>query len=158
MNVEFINPVIEATRNVIDTMTHMPLMVGRPHLRERDRQYRIYKVSAAIQMSGAVAGQFVVSFTQGVALALAAALIGESKAEIDADCLDALGEIANMIAGNAKQHLQGGLVSISPPRVLPAGEVTYPPRLPFVVFPVDTPKGRFIIEVGFAEQASSQAA
>lgn len=153
MNVAYINPIIGATKHVIDTMIHVPLMVGQPQLRDRQRQCRIYKVSAAIQLAGSVAGQIVVSFTQGVALALADGLIGEQHREIDADCLDALGEVANMIAGCAKKELGAGLVSISTPKLVPSGQISYPLDMPFVVFPFDTAKGRFIVEIGFKEQA-----
>ena len=156
MKVEYINPFIVAARNVFDTMIHVPLTLGKPFLKEQDQ--RTYRVAALVGLSGTIEGIVVMRFSHPVALALASGLIkGEVKA-IDADCLDALGEIGNMIVGNAKKDFPGGLVKISVPKVVTDDkQIHYPANTPVIVIPCDTGPGRFVIEVSFKMQDTPDA-
>ncbi len=158
MDVNYINPFIIATRNVFNTMIHVPVVLGKPSLKQRGDETGQYMVSATIGLSGNVTGSVVLSFSQSVALALAAGLIGCPKEEsISPDCIDALGEIANMIAGSAKQQLPGEGNSISLPNVvLGKHYVAYPTGVPIIVIPCDTPEGKFVMEV--ALRLTSKAA
>ena len=148
MNVAYINPFLASTRSVFETMVRAKLSLGAPALkRAEDRLFKLYTVSAMIDLSGAVVGRVVVSFSPTVAYAVGGALAGRSFDRVDEDLMDALGEIANMIAGGAKTSMpQGGNVQISTPRVIPAHAVTYPPGVPVIVLPFDTTAGRFVIE------------
>ena len=74
--------------------------------------------------------------------------IDELIEELDEDCLDAVGEIANMIAGNAKTDFPGGANAISVPRVIIGRDnVPYPPSTPIITIPCETDQGRLHIDV-----------
>lgn len=145
MDVAYINPFITATRNVFDTMIHVPMMLGKPHLRERTSSS--YIVAASIQLTGTVTGSVTLCFPEAVALALVSGLTGEECRSLDADCLDALGEIANMIAGNAKKDFPDSGVGLATPSVTEPKNVKYPDKTPVIVIPCTTGKGRLAIEV-----------
>jgi chemotaxis protein CheX len=75
--------------------------------------------SAAISYSGGIEGGLHLSGSKAAVLKLAAALLGEAREEMDADMCDALGEMANMVAGGVQGRLEGelGTISLSPPEV-----------------------------------------
>ena len=62
--------------------------------------------------------------------------------------VDAIGEIANMIAGNAKTHFPWEGTAISVPSVVVGKhKVSYPSGLPIIAIPCMTDKGKMVIEV-----------
>jgi len=153
MDVTFINPFIVSSRQVFELMINLPLRLGKPSLRTRGTPN--YTVSAIIGLGGAVTGCVVLGFSQQVALALASGLTKTTIDALDADCVDALGEIVNMIAGSAKKNLPGGLSTLSIPNViLGSHKIQYPTGVPIVVIPCETLVGAFTIEV--AIQLNSQ--
>lgn len=157
MDVAYINPFLTSARAVIDQMVKVPMTLERPFIRERaDGQTMI---TAVIQLSGAVAGTVAIGFTQPVAVALASGLAGTTLKSINSDCIDALGEIVNMIVGSAKKDFPAnGLTTISVPQLhLGPNKVKFPPGLPVIVIPCETPKGRFNIEVAL-QRALAKAA
>jgi chemotaxis protein CheX len=163
MDVNFINPFLVSTKEVFDTMVHLPITLGKPYLR-RDTESK-YDVSTAIGISGAVTGSAILSFPQDVAVAVASGLAGSPFKNLDQDCIDALGEVANMIAGSAKGRLPGGQNKLSLPNVvLGQHRVAMPSGVPIIVIPceVQIPSERrpvvknFIIEIAF--RAASTAA
>jgi chemotaxis protein CheX len=148
MNVSFINPFLIATRHVFDTMVHVPFTLGKPYLKQpTERMFKLYKVSAVIGCAGAVRGLLVLNLSEPVVMALVAGMTGVPVHRLDADCIDAIGELASMIAGGAKKDLPGGHVHISTPAVRRTYQVVYPENMPVVCIPVDTGLGRFVIEV-----------
>lgn len=144
MDVAYINPFIVATRIVFDTMIHVPFMLGRPHLRERAMSS--CAITATIQLSGPVSGAVVLCLPESVAMALASGFSGTTCSKLDADCLDALGEMVSMISGNAKKDFPAGGVTISTPKVSTSG-VIYPQGNPVIVIPCTTSKGKLALEV-----------
>jgi chemotaxis protein CheX len=158
MDVSYINPFLVAIRNVFDKMVHVPVALGKPYL--KDRSGPQFAVSASIDLAGAMVGRIAISFSQSAALALASGMAGKPLTGLDADCLDALGEIASMVTGDAKKDLPGdGLTTISVPSiVLGSHKVVYPQNSPILVVPCETPKGRFVVEVSIRRQVVAKAA
>ncbi len=153
MNVAYINPFIRAASNVFSTMVKMPATLGKPYLRNADQCVRRKcGISVSIGLSGTVSGMVVLSMSEAAALAMASGLTGSPLGRLDADCYDAVAEIANMIAGGAKQHLPGGLTSLSLPKLTPTRDVAYP-RGPVVAIPFESGVGPFVIEVALREAA-----
>jgi chemotaxis protein CheX len=157
MDVNYINPFITSSRKVFELMIKLPLTIGRPHLRGAEDGN--YAVSAVIGLGGAVTGCVILGFSQRVALALAGGLAGSTFSAVDSDCVDALGEIVNMIAGHAKTELPGGLSTLSVPNVI-TGEhrVQYPTGIPPIVIPCNTQAGPFFIEIAIRKTAAPAAA
>ncbi|MBW1796529.1 MAG: chemotaxis protein CheX [Deltaproteobacteria bacterium] len=62
-------------------------------------------VSGVIGLTGEVNGTISVSFTEKSILAIVSNMLGEEMKELNEDIRDAVGEIANMISGQARQEL-----------------------------------------------------
>ncbi len=150
MDIKYINPFITAVKNVFNTMIDVPLKLGKPFLK-KDR-LPPNEISAIIGLSGSVTGCVVINMSQKIAFELVSALVGDEVTELDDDCTDAIGEIANMIAGNAKTDFPGENNSISVPSVIIGQhEVSYPTGLPIITIPCETSNGQFLIEIAIKE-------
>jgi len=146
MDVKYINPFLLAVKNLFDTMIHVPFVLGKPLLKQDN--VPLYEISGIIGISGSVTGCVVINLSKQVALQMVSALVGEQVTELDADSTDAIGEIANMIAGNAKKDFPGGDASISVPSVVVGKHQTaYPSGVPIISIPCDTSAGRMMIEI-----------
>ena len=157
MDVKFINPFIAAIKNVFSTMVQVEVSVGKPQL--RSDQISSADVSGVIGLSGDVTGAVVLSFPEKVATRLASKFAGVEM-EIDhPDFADAVGELTNMVAGNAKKDLTGLSVSISLPSVIVGAqhEVSQLKACPQLVIPCQTPLGPFNVEVSMLVEKQSQA-
>ncbi len=158
MDVRYINPFLVSVRKVFDMMLNMPFTLGKPHLKAEALPH--YDISGIIGLTGSVTGSVVISLSKSLALQLAGALSGEEFTEVNEDCTDAIGEIANMIAGGAKKNFPGdGSASISTPSVVVGKHhVAYPSNMPIISIPCDTSAGRLAIDVALKETAVHAAA
>jgi chemotaxis protein CheX len=150
MDVKYINPFIDAVKNLFGTMIDVPFKLGQPSLKKANLPE--YEISGIIGLSGNVSGCVVINLSREIALQLVSALIGDEVDEVDEDCTDAIGEIANMIAGNAKTNFPSGGTSISVPSVVVGKhKVSYPSGLPIIAIPCMTDKGEMVIEIALKE-------
>jgi chemotaxis protein CheX len=150
MNVNYINPFLLAVQNVFDTMINLPYNLGKPTI--KNSSATAYDVSGIIGISGEVIGCIVVSFPTQIALKVGSCLLGEELKEIDGDCTDAVGEVANMIAGDAKKRFPKDNTTISVPSVIIGNhKVAYPSGIPIISIPCETESGPFAIEVALKE-------
>ncbi len=135
MDVRFINPFIVAIKNVFSTMLTTEIIVSKPVIAPSDE--RTADVSAVIGLSGDAIGSVVLSFPLATAV----------KASHQ-DFSDALGELANMIAGSAKSKMDGLMISISLPSVVIGRHDVFQPRqAPRLALPCDSVLGRFCVDV-----------
>jgi chemotaxis protein CheX len=156
INPKLIVPFVNSVRSVFATMVKVATQVQRPHIKTAPAPS--YDVSSIIGFSGQIVGSVVVSFQREAAESLATAFAGTPLKLSDNDFADAIGELANMIAGGAKTQL-GSLASISIPSVvIGSGHVIA--RLtdvPCIVIPCTTPVGNFAVEVNIKELAAPSA-
>jgi chemotaxis protein CheX len=146
LNSKLIMPFVHSTMNVFTTMVHVKPEISKPRL--KDDAETTYDVSGVIDFSGDVIGSVVVSFELETARKLVNALVGSEIDPSSADFVDAIGELANMIAGNAKKDL-GCAANIAIPTVI-IGKARLIGRLtgvPCVVIPCHTSVGDFAVEV-----------
>jgi chemotaxis protein CheX len=133
-------------------MLSLPLKVGQPVLKKDAKPS--FDICGVIDISGEVNGQVVVSMPEPLAIVLASELLGEAREMLDEDGIDAVGEIANMISGNAKTDFPGGTSAISVPRVVVGKDkLTYSAAAPIISIPCETEKGPLHIDVGLASAA-----
>jgi len=150
MDARYINPFLKAVKNVFDTMINVPFTLGKPSLK-RDK-VPSYEISGIIGITGEVSGCVVVSLSKGIALQLASALLDEQIKDVNDDCTDAIGEIANMVAGDAKKDFPKGNTSISVPTVvIGTHQVAYPTSIPIISIPCVTSGGELTIDVALKE-------
>lgn len=146
LNPKLIVPFVNSVRAVFSTMVKVKTEVDRPMVKGTPAP--TYDVSSIIGFSGDVVGSVVVSFQLTAAKKLVAAFAGVEIDENSPDFADALGELANMIAGGAKKDL-GVNASISTPSVVMGHGHSIPPlrEAPTLVIPCRTPVGDFAVEV-----------
>ena len=146
MKTAYIKPFVDAVQTLFETMIPLPVKVGEPSLNQDARPFD--DVCGVIDMDGEVEGRVVVSMSEPLALILASELLGDTISQLDEDCIDAVGEIANMIAGNAKTDFPGGANAISVPQVIIGrDQVPYPAATPIINIPCETDQGLFHIDV-----------
>ncbi len=104
VNVEFINPFIDATRNVFQTMCGVEISRKKLFLKE---DYRMMgDVSGVMGLTGTATGSVVVSLSKDLACTIVGKMLGEDPSnDLTDDVCDGVGEIINMIAGQAKAML-----------------------------------------------------
>ena len=146
MKAAYINPFVDAVRRLFKTMLTLPVTIGPPELNQEAKPR--HDVCGVIAVAGEVNCQVVVSMMPPLAMSLASELLGDTVEQIDEDCLDAVGEIANMIAGNAKTDFPEGAGTISVPSVvIGRDKVAYPRATPIISIPCETGKGPLHIDV-----------
>ncbi len=151
MDVRFVNPFVAAVRQVFKTMAGVEVQVLKPRLKTDDTS----DVSGIIGFSGDAAGAILLCFPQDVACKLASAFAGEEMTIEHPDFEDAIGELANMVAGSAKAEFQDLCVNISLPSVA-VGEhhavhvSALGPETSRLVIPCQTDRGSFHVEVAMA--------
>ncbi|MEO0531346.1 MAG: chemotaxis protein CheX [Planctomycetota bacterium] len=148
MKVEHINPFLKAVTNTFSTMLQADARRGDLEL--GDAKNRQYPISGLIGLSGKASGMVVINLSTEVALKAASAMLMDDITEVNDDVLDAVGELANMIAGQAKTDLEQYDLSVSLPNVI-TGEnhcVRFPSTTPPLAVPFDTDFGPIRLEVG----------
>lgn len=105
MDVKLINPFINATLNALETMAFTKARAGNPYLKKD--QVACGDVSGVIGLTGEVSGTISVSFTKKSILAIVSNMLGEEIKELNEEIQNAVGEITNMISGQAGQKLEG---------------------------------------------------
>ena len=148
MRVEYINPFINATMHAFETMVDCKLTRGE--IRLLDGVSPVHEVSGIIGLSGKAVGTVVLSLSKEMALKAASALLLMEVTEINDDVTDAVGELANMVAGAAKSELEEYKLSISLPSVITGSghEVRFPSNVTPICVPFSSPWGPLSLEVG----------
>ena len=139
---------VDSTQSVFSTMCGIELAAGEQTSNE-DPSKR-YQVSGIISLSGSLKATIVVSIHEDLIFSVADAFLGTRPTEIDADVIDLVGELANMIGGNAKERMQMDGLSLGLPTVV-AGEnhrVAYTSGMAITVLPFDSSNGPLSIELG----------
>lgn len=157
INPKLIVPFVNSARTVFSTMVGIETTVKRPHVKGNPSPS--YDVSGLIGFSGEVIGSVVVSFQREAAIKLVSAFTGSEIQPESPDFADAVGELANMIAGSAKKDL-GAVASITVPSVI-IGTGHMVARLsdvPCIVIPCSTPVGDFAVEVNIKQVSAAAAA
>lgn len=94
----------------------------------RDDGVRV-EAAVSVEFRGSLSGKLMAKACGGLLPAIAANMLGEEEAPLEQQ-LDALGEVANIICGNALHGIAGPkeVFSISPPRSVPFDELSNDPR------------------------------
>ena len=136
VNVEFINPFMDGARNVFSQMCGIEIQRKKIFL--KDDYKMMGDISGVMELSGAAMGSVVVSMSRQLACMVVGNMLGEPPAEsLTPGVKDAIGEIINMIAGQAKAALVKTKYhfSISIPKVIddPGMEIAHQPGSPNII-------------------------
>lgn len=152
MKVEYINPFIQSTIAVFETMLACKLTRKEPFVK-RDPMPE-HEVSGIIGLSGKARGTVVLSLSKQAALRATEALLRDPTKEINADVADAVGELTNIIAGGAKARLKHLAMSVSLPTIVTgkSHRVEFPKKVTPICIPFDCRWGFVAVEVGLIEE------
>ena len=144
-------PFIKATISILDTMAGMAAKPGAPYVKKS----HIAKgdVSAIVGVTGDKTGTIAVSFTRSCAIALVRGMLGDDIQDIMQDTQDAVGEIANMVSGQARASLaeMGIVLQGSTPTVIMGDGhlIKHMSTSPVVAIPFTAEQGEFTVEFCF---------
>ncbi len=151
MDANLINPFLEAAINVLKTMAFIEPKPGKPFLKKEVTA--IGDVSGIIGVTGAAQGSMSISFSQSCISAIVSNLFGMPVTEINDDVRDAVGELTNMICGDARRRLEAQKITLQAgtPTVVAGKDhsITHIHNGPSLAIPFNTPQGDFLIEVAF---------
>ncbi|MBN2212495.1 MAG: chemotaxis protein CheX [Sedimentisphaerales bacterium] len=141
---------VRSIKNVLSTMVSIEATVGKPYIKEGEKPG--HDVSSIVGFSGEVKGNVVVSFGMDTALKVVETFCGMPLDATSDDFADAVGELCNMIAGNAKKDF-GLNAGIGIPSVVIGSNHTIA-RLrdvPCIVIPCTCSAGDFCVEVNIKQ-------
>ncbi len=144
-------PFIQATVNILSTMANMEATAGTPFVKKGNAARG--DVSAIVGVTGDKTGTIAVSFTRACAIALVKGMLGDDVQDILQDTQDAVGEVTNMVSGQARAALAAMGISLqgSTPTVI-VGDghlIRHISNNPVVAIPFTTDKGDFTVEFCF---------
>ena len=145
MKVEIINSFLEATISVIKTMASVDLTPGKPFIKKGS--ISTGDISGIVGMAGESEGSLSLSFSKECILYIVSSMFGEPVTDITEEVKDAVGELTNMISGDARRRLEtaGILYHGAIPSVIsgPSTKSGMSPRSPLFPFPSTRPTGGF---------------
>jgi chemotaxis protein CheX len=128
---DYVEPFVEVTVATFREFVGVEVSPRHPHFLDPDKEFD-WDISAIIGLSGMVKGAIIISMKTELAVKLTDLLAGPGHTKIDADVVDAIGEINNIIAGNIKPKVPNGeKIVISIPTIVKGKEhsVTWPSKM-----------------------------
>jgi chemotaxis protein CheX len=154
MNVDYINPFLTAAITTFNTKLGCSLTRGTPYVKDGPQPEQ--EVSGVIGLSGKATGIVVLGLGREAALSLAEVMLEQRPAEINGDVTNAVGDLANIIVGNAKARLDELQLSISLSTVITGKGhcVEFPRQVTPICVPFESKWGPVAVEVGLSEQSA----
>ena len=146
--VEIAKPFISAVTTVLSTMAGVTPSVGKPYVKKDAKASG--DISAVLGITGAHKGTVSLTFSRSCAVFLVKSMLGDDIQDIIQDTSDAVGEITNMVSGQARAGLaemgiplQGSTPSI----ILGDGHtLRHMSSSPVIAIPFTTKAGNFTLE------------
>ena len=156
MNVNFINPVLNSMLNVLSTMAHIKPKVGSPKVKDKNEIIHGRNITGIMSMTGRKGNASVaITFSEAAILHIAKNMLPVESKTIDGAIIDLVGELANMVLGGAKSHLENGgfVFRLSLPTIILGSDylIAHQTNAPIIKLPFTMPDGEFVIEAGYEE-------
>ena len=151
MDVKLVNPFINATINVLETMAFVSVNAGKPYLKKDN--VAVGDVTGILGLTGVANGTISVTFEEKCILTVVSNMFGETMTELNSEIADAVGELTNMISGQARRELgeMGKVFKAAIPSVITGRNhsVTHFTDGPKIAIPFEIDNGDFTIEICF---------
>jgi len=156
--VEYLNPFISSIIHVFDAMLHVRIVRQTPFIGVNALPDN--EVSGIIGLTGKARGAAVVSLGRETAIRCTERLLGERPTTVSAQVVDAVGEIANIVAGGAKAQMQQLELRVSLPSIIIGKNhlINFPAKVIPVCIPFQCDWGPVSLQVGLKEEAPEHAA
>ena len=153
MKVEYINPFLKATQNVIKTMAFTESQGGNPYVKKVSTA--VGDVSGVVGITGETSGSLSISFSEKCICNIVSNMFGETIDEVNDEVRDAVGEITNMISGGARAELQSAGITLQGaiPTVVTGKNhsISHMAKGPVIAIPFTTEAGPFVVEFCFQD-------
>lgn len=151
MKAEYINPFILSTIAVFDTMIECPLTRGKPYMKKGSQPE--HEITGIIGYTGHAEGCVVISLSFQLALRAASVMLDREITTIDQDVVDSIGELANIIAGQAKMHLEELELRVTLPTVMTgkSHNIGYPKGVTPMCIPFESEWGNITVDFALME-------
>lgn len=140
---QYIQPFIKVCEAVFRDFCQTEVKAGRVFFVAKDEYESNWDISGIMGLSGEASGAVAISLKDVTAFRVTKTLTGLEHTYIDADVIDAIGEIINIITGNVKKHFEENLrIKISLPSIIKgkAHSIVWPSErtriicIPFSIF------------------------
>ena len=150
-DVAFINPFLDAVVGVLGMMASVEATPGKPFINRK--RTTVGDITGSIGITGHAKGVMSLTLDEPVILKIVNNMLAENYTELNSDIADAVGELTNMIAGQARQELAnlGLTFKASTPTVVTGKghRVQHVTTAPILAIPFTTPEGALVVEVSF---------
>ncbi len=148
-NVRFINPFLNAVIDVLGTMAMVQATPEKPYI--NTKRVSVGDVTGLIGINGHADGVISLSLDEKCILHIVSNMLGEEYSRINEEIIDAVGELTNMIAGQARAHLanEGLKFQASTPTVIVGKNhmLSHVNKEPILAIPFATPHGKLVVEI-----------
>ena len=122
---------------------------GKPYL--KDGKEAKGDITGIISFSGDATGSLSISFTEACICGIVSNMFGEQIDSLNDEVRDAVGELTNMISGDARRKLQkhGYAIRAAIPSIVSGKDhiIKHHHQGPCVALPFTTPNGEFTVEI-----------
>ncbi len=148
MNVEMAKPFIKATTDILSMMAMVTPTPGKPFVKKTNVAHG--DVTGIVGFTGDMNGSVSISFDKSCAIQVVKNMLGDDIQDLLQDVKDAVGEITNMVSGQARAGLNemGHKLSGSTPTVIMGDNhtIAHVTSGPIMAIPFTTDHGDFTIE------------
>lgn len=149
LKVEFVNPFIASTALVFETMLATKVIRGKIYLHQPDHTHE--GITGVIGLTGDATGAVAITVSYETAKSACERFLGTPPDSVNDDVIDCVGELVNMIAGNAKSEMEDYKLSISLPSIVHGRDYVteFPKEVTRICVPFSSEIGNILIQVGF---------
>ncbi len=151
MKAKYINPFIFASMNLFKEYLGLEVESGTPYILDDPRS--LDEVSGIIGLAGETTGSVVLSFSRDTAVKIISKFAGHTYQALGSDVIDGVGELINIVAGNAKKDLLDYKIVISLPGVITGSDyrIHWPENVPVISVPFSSSAGDFTLNVSLRD-------
>jgi len=149
MKAEYVNPFVESVKETFSSMLDCPVKVGKPMVTKDDENSQ--DIIGVIGLTGTSRGIVAIRLPVQTALNAIGRMVGMEFTEIDSSIIDGVGELINIVGGNAKAKFARQKISLSLPTVVRGNmyKLTNLTGTVFLTIPFSSDIGGFQILVSF---------
>jgi chemotaxis protein CheX len=152
VDVNFLNPFIEATVNTLKIQCSFNCTPGKPFIKNNSFDMKVDIAGVIAITSDQFKGNISVCFTEKIFLHLMSNMLGEECSEINSEMEDGAGELVNIIFGQAKMTLNqlGYTLQKAIPTIVRGGDliIKHIVTVSTFILPFNSDLGEFYIEIG----------
>ncbi|HBD96109.1 MAG: chemotaxis protein CheX [Spirochaetes bacterium GWF1_31_7] len=154
MRVEYINPFVESSVNVLKEV--LGLQVRRENVSLKSKALPVLDIAVIVGLVGQVEGRVIFDLDRKTALNIASKMNDETLTEFDDLAKATITELGNMITGRAVTKLSelGYKFDVTPPAIFTGNNMEISDvNIEALIVPIETELGRVEVNVALREKA-----